>query len=102
VAVHLDGADDPDLAADGTPLTDDDFLLLVNAWWQPLDFVVPAIRPDQAWDAVIDTYAPSGVAAPGRLTAGDHVTVRPRSIVLLQASQPRPPTAIPADSTRRG
>jgi glycogen operon protein len=87
VAVYLDGADDPDRAADGTLLTDDDFLLLINAWWEPLDFVVPATRTGQIWDTEIDTYEPSGVAAPGTRTAGDHVTVRPRSIVLLHASR---------------
>jgi isoamylase len=84
VAVYLDGADDPDLAVDGTPLIDDDFLLLVNAWWEPLHFVVPATGPGQRWDPTIDTFDPSGVAAAGKLTAGDQVTVRPRSIVVLQ------------------
>jgi len=87
VAVYLDGADDPDRAADGTPLTDDDFLVLVNAWWEPLDFVVPAVRADQTWQPAVDTYVPSGRAAPGQLTAGDRVTVRPRSIVLLQSGR---------------
>jgi glycogen operon protein len=53
----------------------------------PLDFTVPAIRADQTWDPVIDTYAPSGIPVPGQLTAGDHITVHPRSIVLLQAPQ---------------
>jgi glycogen operon protein len=36
VAVYLDGADNPDEAADGTLLVDDDFLVLVNAWWEPV------------------------------------------------------------------
>jgi isoamylase len=92
VAIYLDGADRPDRAADGTLLTDDDFLLLINAWWEPLDFVVPASHTDQRWNPEIDTYEPSGVAAPGTLTAGDRVTVRPRSIVLLHGSHGgRPP-----------
>ena len=87
VAVYLDGADDPDRAADGTPLVDDDFLLLVNAWWEPLEFVVPAVRVGQAWEPTIDTYEPSGVAAAAKLAAGDHVTVRPRSIMILRAER---------------
>ena len=32
IMLYLDGSDDPDRAADGTWLTDDDFLVLVNAW----------------------------------------------------------------------
>ena len=39
IAIYLDGSDDPDRAEDGTPLLDDDFLVLVNSWWEPLDFV---------------------------------------------------------------
>ena len=45
IALYLDGSDDPDRAADGTWLTDDDFLVLVNAWWEPLDFTLPDTRP---------------------------------------------------------
>ena len=44
IALYLDGSDDPDRAEDGTWLLDDDFLVLVNAWWEPLDFVLPATR----------------------------------------------------------
>jgi isoamylase len=84
VAVYLDGGDDPDLAADGTPLLDDDFLVLVNAWWEPLDFVVPALGTGRTWTAEVDTYQPSGAAAPATPGAGDRVTVGPRSIVLLR------------------
>ena len=31
IALYLDGSDDPDRAEDGTPMLDDDFLVLVNA-----------------------------------------------------------------------
>jgi glycogen operon protein len=86
IALYLDGADDPDTADDGTPLIDDDFLLLVNAWWEPLEFVVPSTRADQAWEPVVDTYEPSAVVATKRYAAGDGITVRPRSIVVLQGT----------------
>jgi glycogen operon protein len=82
LALYLDGADDPDRAADGTPLLDDDFLLLVNGWWEPLDFVIPPIEPGETWDLEVDSYAPDGDPAKD-LAAGNHVTVRPRSITLL-------------------
>jgi isoamylase len=87
IAVYLDGADDPDRAADGTPLIDDDFLLLINAWWQPLDVALPATRADPIWNPEIDTYEPSGIASPANITVGEHITVRPRSIVVLRASR---------------
>jgi isoamylase len=91
LAVYLDGRDDPDLAADGTPLLDDDFLLLVNAWWGPLHFAVPAARRGQRWEPELDSYRPAGKAAPGTLAAGDRVTVGPRSVVLLRGPRRAPP-----------
>jgi isoamylase len=95
VAVYLDGADDPDLGDDGRPLVDDDFLVLVNAWWEPLDFLVPATTGAPSWSAEIDTYEPSGAPA-GRIAAGDHVTVRPRSIIVLQGRRGAPAGEEPA------
>ncbi|MFZ0166043.1 MAG: glycogen debranching enzyme, partial [Trebonia sp.] len=87
IALYLDGSDDPDRAVDGTWLLDDDFFVLVNAWWEPLDFVLPATRKQAAWRTEIDTYDPAAPAAAGAHSGGDHVTVRPRSIVVL--SDPR-------------
>jgi glycogen operon protein len=62
VTLYLDGSDDPDQAADGTLLLDDDFLVLVNAWWEPLDFVLPATRAQASWQVEIDTQAGSAAA----------------------------------------
>ena len=59
IALYLDGSDAPDRAADGTWLVDDDFLVLVNAWWEPLEFVLPATRPKAKWQVEIDTYDPT-------------------------------------------
>jgi glycogen operon protein len=84
VTVYLDGSDAPDRAADGTLLVDDDFLLLINAWWESLDFVLPDARPGQVWQPAVDTYEPTGVATPAEHGAGDRVAVRPRSVVVLR------------------
>jgi isoamylase len=87
IALYLDGSDDPDRAADGTWLTDDDFLVMVNAWWEPLEFIVPDTRPQAAWQAEIDTYdlAAQATPAPADHQAGDHVPVGPRSVVVLRS-----------------
>ena len=82
-ALYLDGADDPDRAEDGTPMLDDDFLVLVNAWWEPLDFVLPATRADAAWQVELDSYDPTRAVAGQH--AGDRLTVCPRSIVVLSS-----------------
>jgi isoamylase len=95
IAIYLDGSDEPDRAADGSPLIDDDFLVLVNAWWEPLGFTLPVTRAQETWLTALDTYDPARVsAAPDGGAAsyhvGDQVTVSPRSIIVLRmASGPR-------------
>ena len=73
LGVYLDGSDAPDTAADGSLLYDDDFLVLVNGWWEPLDFTIGDCRPGLpppglSWTTVIDTF-----------------TVGPRSVQVLRA-----------------
>jgi glycogen operon protein len=89
IALYLDGSDDPDQAQDGTWLLDDDFLVLVNAWWEPLEFILPATREQASWRIEVDTYDPAvpGNSAAAPRGAGDRVTVSPRSIAVL--SDPR-------------
>jgi pullulanase/glycogen debranching enzyme len=83
--IDLDGGDDPDLAEDGTPLLDDDFLVLVNGWWEPLEFRVPDVGAARAWRVELDTYDPAPATSPGDLHAGDGLTLGPQSIVVLQS-----------------
>ncbi|HEY3953265.1 MAG TPA: glycogen debranching protein GlgX [Streptosporangiaceae bacterium] len=84
IAIYLDGSDDPDRAEDGTPLLDDDFLVLFNAWWGPLGFVIPASRDGQTWLAEIDSYDPAATDRAQPCAAGDRVTVGPRSVAVLR------------------
>ncbi len=91
LGIYLDGSDAPDRTADGTLLLDDDFLVLVNAWWEPLDFAVPTARPGQAWQAEIDSYDPrrtAGDGAAARYQAGERVSVGPRSVLVLRGPRP--------------
>jgi isoamylase len=90
IAVYLDGSDDPDRAQDGTPMVDDDFLVMVNAWWEPLRFVVPPTRPGAQWQAEIDSHDPAAPAGAAKRHAGDQVTVGPRSIAVYRAAGPVP------------
>jgi isoamylase len=89
VALYLDGSDDPDQAADGTWLVDDDFLVLVNAWWEELEFTLPPTREQAVWQAEADTYDLAAPAGSGEHSAGETVTVGPRSVVVLKSPRPR-------------
>ncbi|MGO9754922.1 MAG: glycogen debranching protein GlgX [Solirubrobacteraceae bacterium] len=68
-------------------LPDEPFLLLVNGWWEPLDFTVPEPLGDIGWVIEVDTAEPG---AAGR--AVDPSCVVPligRSLTLLRGTQPR-------------
>jgi isoamylase len=86
IAVYLDGSADPDRAEDGTLMLDDDFLVMVNAWWEPLGFVLPATRPGAEWHAEIDSHDPGAPAGATERHAGDQVTVGPRSVAVFRAA----------------
>jgi glycogen operon protein len=88
LAMYLDGSDAPDRGEDGTPMVDDDFLVLFNAWWEPLDFVIPEKRAGLEWRAEIDTYDPAGAGAAPPRHAGDRISVGPRSVVVLRGPLP--------------
>jgi glycogen operon protein len=91
LAVYLDGQDSPDRDADGRPLLDDDFLVLVNAWWELLDFTVPVTRgpdDDRSWQLEINTFEGTDPSLVRPLRAGDIYTVSPRSVVVLRAPRP--------------
>jgi glycogen operon protein len=88
LAVYLDGSDSPDRAADGHPLLDDDFLVLVNAWWELLDFTLPTTRgpgDDRIWQLEVNTFEGTSPSPVRPLRAGDLYTVSPRSVVVLRA-----------------
>ncbi len=82
IALFIDGATDPDIDADGTPLTDDDFLVFVNAWWEPLTFSLPGSLALHTWEVVCDSFDP---ARTGR--AGQQIDVGPRSAVVIRTGR---------------
>jgi isoamylase len=63
----------------------DDALLMINGWWEPLDFVLPAsaVGTGATWSVVLDTAhdaepdpTPAELVTVARITAG-------RSLALL-------------------
>jgi isoamylase len=65
---------------------DDPFLLMFNAWWEPINFTVPEALRDLGWQLEIDTAQPD---ASGRsIDASAAVPVTERSLVMLRGTQP--------------
>ena len=64
---------------------DDPFLILINSWWEPLDFAVPDSLWDLGWQVEIDTADPatSGRAVDPSAT----ITLTGRSLMLLHGTR---------------
>jgi isoamylase len=82
VVAHVDGRVAPDLDERGRPELDDDLLIAVNGWWEPVEVTVPAVGRPAHWMLELDTYGPSPV---GTTVAGESFPLRPRSLVLLRS-----------------
>ena len=80
IALFIDGSRDPDVDADGTPLVDDDFLVFVNAWWEPLTFAVAAPLVLHRWEVVCDSFDPARTGP-----AAQQLQVGPRSAVVMRS-----------------
>ena len=65
---------------------DDPFLVMLNAWWEPIDFSVPPPLRGLAWQIEIDTNDPS--AASRAVDPTTAVTLTGRSLMLLRGTQP--------------
>ena len=87
VVAYLDGVRDADRGARGKPILDDDLLLVVNGWWEPLTFTLPAVGSAREWFREIDTFTGNGSDAGPKLGEGDKLTVQPRSLVLLKSNR---------------
>jgi isoamylase len=72
----------------GEPVRDETFLLLFNAHYEPLTFIVPG-REEIRWETVINTAAETGFVKPGEVVvpAGEEVELIERSLSLLRLSE---------------
>ncbi|GHH61058.1 glycogen operon protein GlgX homolog [Kitasatospora indigofera] len=83
VFLNGDAISEPDRR--GGKITDDSFLLMFNAHFEPLEFTVPAGHGKE-WHVVVDTAQPV-LPAPGtgaRVKAGDALWLTDRSLMVLQ------------------
>jgi isoamylase len=82
LGVFLNGQEIPSRTPDGKPVADDSFLILFNAYHEPLPFKLPARRFGLRWVTELDTFAPQ--AEPQVYAPRADLEVQGRSIVLLR------------------
>ena len=69
---------------EGEPVRDDTFLLLINAHYEPIPFVLPG-QENLEWQLILDTTDPNGfLAEPRKFASGDDVDLGGRACRLLQ------------------
>ncbi len=82
IGVHLNGDAISERDAHGQPVRDDSFLILFNAYWEPVAFTLPPADYGERWRVLVDTAAATrdddAVHGPG-----DTVKAQGRSTILL-------------------
>jgi isoamylase len=88
---------------EGEPILDDTFLLLMNAHYEPLTFILPG-REEIRWQTVINTVVPSGFLEEVEVTpSSEEIELTERSLRLLRLSEGEEPFAHEeSKSTREG
>jgi isoamylase len=65
---------------------DDPFLLMINAWWEPIDFTVPESLRRLGWQVEVDTASPDADGLP--VDPSVPVRLTGRSLMLLRSPGP--------------
>ena len=89
--IYLNGSDIPEVDWYGNQMVDNDFILIFNAHYEPIQFTLPDERYGKKWKLVVDTHNPDGPVL--NYEAGFAITVRHhRAIAQLPAADERPET----------
>ncbi|MFJ3671024.1 glycogen debranching protein GlgX [Streptomyces sp. NPDC090106] len=83
VAAFLNGDAIAEPDACGRPVVDDSFLLLLNSYWEPVDFALPDPSYGERWTTLIDTADAQGAPDETEHKADTVLRVEPRSLVVL-------------------
>jgi glycogen operon protein len=68
----------------GEPVTDDTFLFLINAHYEPIQFLVPG-EEHLEWNLILDTSTEDGfLNQPKKFSSGDDVDLAARACILLR------------------
>ncbi|MEV4254449.1 glycogen debranching enzyme, partial [Spirillospora sp. NPDC049652] len=82
VYLNGDAISEPD--ARGRRVTDDSFLMLINAHSAAVDFTVPGYDYGERWEVALDTAAPDTVGERPRVKARDELEIVEHSLTVLR------------------
>ena len=83
LGVYLSGAALERIDRRGRPLKDENFLLLFNAHYEVIPFVLPQFRPGHQWRPVLDTAAEQALPGSALRAPGSTYLLQGRALALL-------------------
>jgi glycogen operon protein len=84
LGVFLNGDEIPTRTLHGEPIVDDSFLVLINAYYEPVTFKLPVRRFGVRWMLELSTVEPELEAGAQSWAARAEVRTEPRSLLLLR------------------
>ena len=72
----------------GNRIEDDVFLLLINAYWEAVDFVLPGHEKMSKWSKLLDTHS-AKIPDKGKIKAHENYQLGPRSLALFRLESRR-------------
>ena len=84
LGAFLNGAEIPSLAPDGEPIADESFIVLFNAWREPVTFVLPPARFGRRWAHELCTAEPEIVPNGATYRARASVPLEARALRVLR------------------
>ncbi|MFE7447126.1 glycogen debranching protein GlgX [Streptomyces chartreusis] len=91
VAAFLNGDAIAEPDSCGRPVVDDSFLMLLNSYWEPMEFQLPDDTYGERWTTLIDTSDQQSPPDEVEHKAGTAVLIERRSLVLLSRPSRRRP-----------
>ncbi|CAB1040270.1 glycogen debranching enzyme GlgX [Corynebacterium diphtheriae] len=83
--VYFNGKAIQEPDARGQRIEDDSFIMMFNAYHEPIDFTLPGAEFGPAWKLIVDTNVDTGYPDEAKtLRAGDSITVEARSTLILR------------------
>ena len=103
VVAYFDGTRDADRDDRGRPMLDDDLLVLVNGWWEPLTFTLPDVGSPRSWTYELDTFSGAfgAEAGPPAGRGRRSRSSRARWSLLRAPAMPAPPLPAPRSAVGR-
>jgi glycogen operon protein len=90
IAVYLAGESMEETDQRGRTLRDENFLLLLNAHHEAIEFLLPELHPAASWEVLLDTSFAQGLSVDGKFAAGSSYSLNGRSLALILELTPNP------------